>query len=316
MTRLACGLLALAVAVSTAAPALAQRRPNGVPPGLAKQDSKPKPSGSTHSGTGGADPSSPSRPATGADTASGVARFRSFGSWLDDASVVAPGEAWVTISAQKWAAPSFDGAGLPVADVAVGIAPRLQAFATFPVTRYGYPGEPRTHELGDVFVGGKLVLREADGARVGLSISPALEIAGSSTMIDSGMPRVSLVLPVNVELPLSTGRIYASAGVFTRDAWFAAGALERPLSAAFVATGGLSFMGASGDAALSDAYALHHQRLDAFGALSWFASPALVVFGSAGRTLSSMDLDATRYAFTIGASVNVHRPGARPPVVR
>jgi len=309
-----CGLLALLFAVCTAAPALAQRRPHGVPPGLAKQDPKPP---SNPTGSASAEPSPPAAsPVTGAGAASGVARFRSFGSWLDDASVLSPGEAWVTLSAQRWASPAFDGAGLPVADVAVGLTSRVQAFATFPVTRYGYPGEPRTHELGDMFVGGKVVLREPDASRIGVSVSPALEIVGSSTMVESGMPRVSLVVPVNVELQQSRGRLYASGGFFTRGAWFAGGALERQLSDAFVATGGLSFMGARGDAVLSDAYGLHHQRFDAFGALSWFASPALVVFGSAGRTLSSMDLDATRYAFSIGASLNVHRPGPRPPVVR
>jgi len=314
VTRLVCGLLAALFAVCMAAPALAQRRPHGVPPGLAKQQPNPKPGGSAN-----VDPSSPApapAPVTGADTASGVARFRSFGSWLDDATVLSPGEAWVTLSAQRWASPAFDGAGLPVADIAVGLTSRAQAFATFPVTRYGYPGEPRTHELGDMFVGGKVVLRQPDGRRVGLSVSPALEIVGSGTMVESGMPRVSFVVPVSIELQQSGGRVYASGGFYTRGAWFAGGALERQLSDVFVATGGLSFMGARGDAILSDTYGLHHQRFDAFGSLAWFASPALVLFGSAGRTLSSMDLDATRYAFTIGASLNVHRPGARPPAVR
>jgi hypothetical protein len=306
----ACGLLAALCLIGTAAPALAQGRPNGVPPGLARQP-KPKTTGSAT-----ADPSPAPPPVTGADTASGVARFRSFGSWLDDATVLSPGETWLTLSAQRWASPSFDGAGLPVADVAIGVTKRVQAFATFPVTRYGYPGEPRTQELGDMFAGGKIVLREADGSRIGLSVSPALEIVGSSTMVESGMPRVSFVLPINLELQQSGGRIYASGGFFTRGAWFAGGALERQLSDALVATGGLTFMGAKGDARLSDSYGLHHRRLDGFGSLSWFVSPSLVLFGSAGRTLSSLDLDATRYAFTLGASLNVHRPGPRPPVVR
>lgn len=315
MTRLVCGLLALLFAVGTAAPALAQRRPHGVPPGLARQDPKPK---SNPTGSANADRPSPGTPSpvTGVDSASGAARFRSFGSWLDDASVLSPGEAWVTLSAQRWASPSFDGAGLPVADVAVGMTRRVQAFATLPVTRYGYPGEPRTHELGDIFAGVKVVLREPDGSRIGLSVTPALEIAGSDAMVESGMPRVSLVLPLNVEVPHAGGRVYASGGFFTRGAWFAGAALERQLSDAFVATGGLSFMGARGDRTLSDAYGLRHRRLDAFGALSWFASPALAIFGSAGRTLSSMDLDSTRYAFTLGASFSLHRPGARPPAAR
>jgi hypothetical protein len=307
--RFVCAAAGIAVLLLTAAaaPAEAQRRPKGVPPGLGKQ--QPPSTGSPSTPPSGS-------PSPVVDGASSSTRIRSFGSWLDDSSTLAPGETWLTLSAQRWASPVFDGVDLPVTDVSFGIAPRVHAFATLPVTRYGYPGTPRVRELGDLYVGAKIGLRSADTNRVGLSVSPALEIVGSDSMIDNGLPRVSLVVPVNLELPHTGGRVYGSAGFFTRGAWFVGAALERHLSSSFVATGAMSFMGSAKDTAVSEEFGLHNQRLDASGSVAWIAAPTVVLFAGVGRTLSAMDLDATRYAFSFGASLNVRRPGPRPPIAR
>jgi hypothetical protein len=306
--RFVCALAAVCGVLFTAViPAEAQKRPKGVPPGLGKQQ-PPKPGGSSTPPT--------SAPSPVVDGAASSTRIRSFGSWLDDASTLAPGEMWVTLSGQRWASPAFDGVDLPVADVSVGVGSRVHAFATLPVTRYGYPGTPRVRELGDLYVGTKIGLRNADTSRVGLSVSPALEIVGSDSMIDNGLPRVSLVVPVNLEVRHTGGRVYGSAGFFTRGAWFVGAALERQLSSSLVATGAMSLMGSAKDTALSGEYGLHNQRVDASGALAWIPAPTVVLFAGVGRTLSAMDLDATRYAFSFGASLNVRRPGPRPPLAR
>jgi hypothetical protein len=306
--RFICALAAVvALLLSAAPPAEAQKRPKGVPPGLSKQQPKP-----TNSST----PPPAGSPPSVVDGTSSSTRIRSFGSWLDDASTLARGETWLTLSGQRWASPSFDGVDLPVTDLSVGVAERVHVFATLPVTRYGYPGTPRVRELGDLYVGTKIGLRTADTDRVGLSVSPALEIVGSSSMIDNGLPRVSLVVPVNVEMQHTGGRVYGSAGFFTRGAWFVGAALERHLSSSFVATGALSFMGSAKDTAASDEFGLHNQRLDASGSIAWIPAPTMVLFAGVGRTLSAMDIDATRYAFSFGASLNVRRPGPRPPLAR
>ena len=301
-------LLAVLLIVIAAAPVEAQRRPKGVPPGLAKQQTPTSSSSSTATPPGGT-----AAPIVDGTTSS--TRIRSFGSWLDDASTLQPGEAWLTLSAQRWASPSFNGFDLPVTDLSVGIVDRVHAFVTLPVTGYSYPGAERVREVGDVYVGTKIGLRSADSGGIGLSVTPALEIAGSDAMIESGMPRVSLVVPVNLEMRHPGGRVYASAGFFTRGAWFLGGALERQLSDSFVASGALSFMGSTDDRAVSEFYGLHHQRLDASGSLAWIASPTIVLFAGVGRTLSAMDLDSTRYAISFGAALNVRRPGPRPPTV-
>lgn len=299
-----------AFVLALAASADAQRRPNGVPPGLAKQQPSKNPGASGNSNSPGGTPS----PVLEGPVSS--TRIRSFGSWLDDASTLAPGEAWLTLSAQRWASPSFSGSDLPVTDLAVGLVDRVHAFVALPITSYAYEGEERVREVGDVYVGAKIALRSADAGGLGLSTTPALEIVGSDSIIDSGMQRVSLVVPVNAEWRRGRGRVYGSAGFFTRGAWFAGGALERQLSNSFVATGALSLMGSTEDPAISEFYGLHHRRVDASGSIAWIPAPTVVLFAGVGRTLSAMDIDATRYAFSVGAALNIRRPGARPPMPR
>jgi hypothetical protein len=299
-----------ALVLALAAPADAQRRPNGVPPGLAKQQPPRNPSG------GGTSIPPGGTPTPVLDGPVSSTRIRSFGSWLDDASTLAPGEAWLTLSAQHWASPSFSGSDLPVTDLSVGLVNRVHAFVTLPITSYAYEGEERVREVGDVYVGAKIALRPADAGGVGLSTTPALEIVGSETLIDGGMPRVSLVLPVNAEWRRGRSRVYGSAGFYTRGAWFAGGALERYLSNSFVATGALSLMGSTEDREVSEFYGLHHSRVDASGSIAWIPAQTVVLFAGVGRTLSAMDIDATRYAFSVGAALNLRRPGPRPPLGR
>ena len=296
--------------LALAAPADAQRRPNGVPPGLAKQQPSKNPGGGGTSTPPGGTPS-PVLEGPASST-----RIRSFGSWLDDASTLAPGEAWLTLSAQRWASPAYRGADLPVTDLSVGLVNRVHAFVALPITSYGYEGEERVREVGDVYVGAKIALRPADEGGVGLSTTPALEIVGSDSFIDGGMQRVSLVVPVNAEWRRGRGRVYGSAGFFTRGAWFAGGALERQLSNSFVATGALTLMGSTEDRAVSELYGLHHGRVDASGSIAWIPAPTVVLFAGVGRTLSAMDIDSTRYAFSVGAALNIRRPGPKPPLPR
>src|SRR5215208_5189688 len=90
-------------------PAAAQQ-PHGVPPGLAKKSLKPAagPGGSV-SGPG----------AVGGELLPGP-NVRSFGVWLDDATVLGPHEAWLTVSVQRWASPTLRGFDVPVSGISMG----------------------------------------------------------------------------------------------------------------------------------------------------------------------------------------------------
>ena len=295
----------MAAMLIAAQPVFAQR-PHGVPPGLAKKGQ--------HSSSGSnASESSGRPPVSGGEVLPGPA-VRSFGVWLDDASVLAPGEAWFTVSMQRWASPALHGFDVPIADVSVGILPRLQAAASVPFTQYGAVGAPMAGQFGDVYAGVKLVVREPSDDRIGISTTPTLEILSSAAVDDTGLSRVNAALPVNVEWRSTHGRTYGSAGYFTRGAVFAAGAFERTLTDRWMATAALTFSRSTQPDETSAAWGLSDQRVDASGSASWIATNRLVLFGAVARTLSQMDVDATRYAFSVGASFDLRGAGhSRPP---
>ena len=277
--RIVIGLL---VALSTSSPAFAQR-PHGTPPGLLKKQGPP-----------GSPGGSPVRGAEGGGAAGTVSRVRSLGVWLDDATAMAPGEGWLTVSLQRWSSPVGTGIDAPVFDIIGGLTPRIHAFASVPYTRTSYTGLPATGELGTVYLGGKFVIREAAA--------------------ETGFSRVNAVIPVSAEWRHDRTRLFGSTGVFTRGAFFLSGALEQTLSDQFVATGALSQAWATDGNALAEEIGLRTNRTDLSGSLAWIASPQLMLFVSGARTLSTLDADATGYALSVGASMNLYRPGRRLPV--
>jgi hypothetical protein len=298
--------------VMTSQPLFAQR-PHGTPPGLVKKGQHSSSSSSTSSAAGGGDAFAPP-PVVGGEVLPGPA-VRSFGVWLDDASVLGPREAWLTVSLQRWASPALRGFDVPVSDVSVGVVPQLQAAVSVPFTQYGPVGAPMSGQFGDVYAGVKYVVREPSDERIGMAVAPTIEVLSEAATDGTGLSRVNLVLPVNVEWRVSNGRVYGSTGYFTRGAVFAAGAYERTVTERWVATGALTLSRSTQPVETSTAWGLSRQRVDATGSASWIVTERLVVFGALARTLSQMDVDATRYAFSCGASFDLGSAGrSRPPI--
>ena len=156
--------------LATSSPVLAQS-PHGTPPGLLKKKG-PGSSGST--------------PVSTVDGGGAVSRVRSLGVWLDDATAMAPGEGWLTVSLQRWSSPIGAGIDAPVFDVVGGLASRVHAFASVPYSRTSYTGLPSAGELGTIYVGGKFVIREPSDAAIGVAVTPALEILSQSATAETG----------------------------------------------------------------------------------------------------------------------------------
>jgi hypothetical protein len=286
-----------------ASPALAQP-PGGTPPGLAKKPAKP----------GAPKPGNNPTETPGGGSAGDVAgRLRSLGLWLDDASVLAPGESWLTFSMQRWSAPVGDGFDAPVFDVVAGVARRVQAFASVPYTRTTYTGLPTTGELGTTYLGAKMALREAD-AGVGVAVIPTIEILSASASTNTGYSRVNAVLPLSAEWRHASTRVYGTTGYFTRGAYFVGGALEQTLNDRVIVTAALNQGWSTRARAVDQTYGLRSSRTDASGNVTWVASPHLMLFAGLARTVSSLDLDSTRYAMSAGASINLSHPGRRTPL--
>jgi hypothetical protein len=241
---------------------------------------------------------------------------RSFGVWLDDASVLGPREAWLTVSMQRWASPVLRGFDVPVSAISVGVIPRIHAFATVPFTQYGNIGTPMDGQLGDSYFGAKYVIRAPEENHLGFAVTPTIERLSAAATIDTGLSRVNLVLPLSIERRFSTGRAYGSTGYFTRGSYFVGGALERTVAERWVVTGALTFTRATSPIETSQAWGLSHQRMDASGSVSWTVTDRLAAFAGVGRTVSHMDPDGTRYALSLGASMDLGRLTRSHPPVR
>jgi hypothetical protein len=293
--------LVFAIACLAATPVGAQR-PHGVPPGLLKRGGAPA-------------PGSESTPAPAGGAVATTTAVRSFGVWLDDASVLDPRVSWLTVSVQRWASPALHGFDVPVIDLSVGIVPRLQVSASVPFTQYALPGSPMNGQLGDLYLTGKYVIREPAEGRVGVSVAPSLEVLSTAATADTALSRMNGVLATSVEWRIDGSRVYGSTGYYTRGAVFAGAALERAVSARLRATGALTFSRSTAPIEASTTWGLAHQRVDLAGSVSWIVSPRLVVFGGLGRTLSHLDPDSTRYAASFGTSMELKGTGpSRPPV--
>jgi hypothetical protein len=297
--RVIIGLLA---ALSASSPVLAQR-PHGTPPGLLKKPGQPGSTGTPQV-----------RTVDGGGAPGATSRVRSLGVWLDDATSMEPGEGWLTVSVQRWSSPIGTGIDAPVFDVVGGVAPRVQMFGSVPYTRTSYTGLAPAGELGTVYAGAKFVIREAEADVVGFAVTPTIEILSPSASAETGFSRVNMVLPVSAEWRHDRTRVFGSTGVFTRGAFFISGALEQTLSDRFVATGALSQAWTTDGDALADEIGLRSSRTDLSGSLVWIASPQVMLFVGGARTLSPLDADATGYALSVGASMNLYRPGRRVPV--
>lgn len=174
--------------------------------------------------------------AASASPASSSIRSIYLGSWMDDASVLPPGKAWMSASMGYWHLPGSHIVDAPVIDMAVGASRRTQFGFSVPV--YHVPEEfgPPTSGVGQYFFYGKISLIDpavtttsTHTDSIGVAVSPLVEVTSSVFEAD-GQQHVSWAAPVNLEVRRGTTRAYGSVGYFSRGAVFGAGAVDVPLS--------------------------------------------------------------------------------------
>lgn len=227
---------------------------------------------------------------------------RSFGTWLDDATVVPKRSVWVSTSATIWSTPSANGVDAPAFDVVAGLAPRIQLTLSVPFSRYAAGGESWSG-LGNVYAGAKILLARSSGGTAGLSTTPLLEIESREP---ADGRRVNAVLPVSFELGGSRGRIYGSTGYFTRGAVFVTGALEMHVSPRTAFTAVLAHTRSTADREATEALGLRRSRTDVAGSLAVFLRPNVAAYTSLARTITALDPDSARFAWSAGLSVGLN----------
>ena len=267
--------VALALLIA-AGPAFAQGRSDSAP-GKTKDKEKsstPSASASRASQSGLASPvtatASTSAPAASANS------VVYYGSWLDDASMVAPKEVWIGLATGYWRGDSNRQIDAPVVSAAVGITPRLQAGGSASFYHFRDAEGISENGFGSFSLYGKFLI--ADPLRapnaIGVAVTPLLEFSPGSDA------PVGWALPINLETRRGDARIYGSAGYFSRGSVFASVAADIPVGSR------ISINGSFGQ---SYARAGTHQTSLGIGA-SLGVSATSGLFVGLGHTLMPRDI--------------------------
>lgn len=215
-------VFALACSVLFAAgPAIAQGRSDSAP-GKAKDKSPKGASRASQSGLGSPVTATTSTSAPAA-SANAVAYF---GSWLDDASVVDPGDVWVGLATGYWRGGSNRQVDAPVVGAAVGVSPRVQAGGSASFYHFRDADGLSENGFGSFLLYGKFLIADplrAPGA-IGVAVTPLLELSPGSAS------PAGWALPVNLETRRGDLRLYGSSGYFSRGSVFATIGADIPVT--------------------------------------------------------------------------------------
>lgn len=214
--------------------------------------------------------------------------FRQFGSWLDDASVMEPGQGWTAVSFGHFRSSLTRQTDFPVMDLGFGLTPRVQGGISLPYYRLSFVDGTHLAGFGDVYLSAKVSLLEpgSHSRSWGLAVTPLVEILDSP---DPGGGHVSWAAPVNLELRTGTARVFGSTGYFSRGAFFGGGALEVPVSDRVVLTTAFTHTRSTNDNLLIEAFETPKVRNDLTATAAWFLTSSVAVFGGVGRTFSIGD---------------------------
>jgi hypothetical protein len=230
---------------------------------------------------------------------------RNFGSWLDDATVQDPGDAFVSFGFGFYKTPVFREIDAPSIDSGFGVTSRLQFGMSVPYYYATVPGDPTAHGFGDMYLSAKYQLRAPSTTKTGVAVIPMLEVLSVTPLTGS---RVQFALPVSVERQFSHWRAMGSGGWFSRGAVFGAGAAEMELSDKTWLTTGVSWSYSTHHDDLSTALGLHRGRLDASGGVTRAVRPDVAIYVNVGRTLSARDDNSASFIFSAGVSFGLKRP--------
>lgn len=291
MSKRYVGALTAVVSLCVAASAAAQGNGNG----YGKNKNKP-PVSSTSSSTSSA--SGPSAAAEFGGTIPGTG-IRNFGAWLDDASMIAPGQGYVSFGFGFWKMPGYREIDVPTIDAGFGLHKRVQVGASMPFYHASEPGGPMTRGFGTMYLNAKIQLRDPAKGGPGFSVTPAIEVLSAAPL---GGDRVSVALPVSIELQRTGWRAYGSTGYFSRGALFASGAVEKSLTERAWITGSITHAYSMDPDPLSVALGLSQTHTDVNGGAAFIVRDGIAAFGSIGRTISKKDANSAELMLSAGVS--------------
>ncbi len=265
----------LIVALAVALPAAAQGK-SGSAPGKNKNKKSTPPSSSSLPG-----------PITSASPLS----------WIDDASLLAPGSVALTVSVMRWSGADLSEVDVPIIDAAFGLTKRVQLSASVPHVVGSADGTGAVGGLGTSYFSGKIAL--LDNSDVKVAVSPLLEVLGAGAVqsLPAGESRYQIGLPVSIEATRGAVRMFAATGVFTRGAWFGGGGAGFQLTPHLSASTSFSRSWAK-----TDVEGVHRDRTEVAGGVSYFVKPQVAVYGSVGHTIATTDDNGAGMSVATGVS--------------
>ena len=223
--------------------------------------------------------------------------------WVDDGSVLTPGAVSLTISMMRWSGVDLSEVDVPVIDVSVGLAQRVQFGASMPRVVAGADGAGPPGGMGTSYFSTKIAI--LTGEFVKLAVSPMIEVLGEAAVqaLAPGEGRVQFGVPVSLEVTQGPARVFASTGFFSRGVWFAGGGSSVQVTPRVGVS--LSF---SRSRAKDDTTGVSRDRRELSGGVSFLLNPQTGVFASIGHTIATTDENGAGTSITGGVSFLLNPP--------
>jgi hypothetical protein len=235
--------------------------------------------------------------------------YPQFGAWLDDTSAPTKGQGTASIGIGHWRLNGMTQTNVPMLGAGLGVTDRLQVGASVPFYRASAPTGSATG-LDDVYLSTKYTVLDPTltVSEVGVAISPVVEILSA----DSLDGRVHFALPVSVELRRFPFRVYGSGGYFTRGAVFGGGAVEWTASSGLSVTGSLMQSYSTKAPVDAAALAFGRQHADVSVGVATPLGRSATVYGSVGRSLTSVESGGASLAVTGGIALHFSAASSMP----
>jgi len=212
--------------------------------------------------------------------------------WVDDATVLDPGVGSVGFAILHFAGADASETDFPVVDAALGLAPRVQLAIAVP--RVLADADLASEGgIGTTSVVAKVALLNDTKRNFKLAVSPTLMILGSAAAasLGEGNGRTQFGLPVSAEIDRGPLRLYGAGGFFTSGVTFAGAGASVQTSPRTVVSLGFSRSWRREDVNALDGtlLATSANRTELSGGVGYVVTPRVVVYGSIGRTIATLD---------------------------
>ncbi|MGB7219088.1 MAG: hypothetical protein WBD07_09795 [Vicinamibacterales bacterium] len=222
---------------------------------------------------------------------------------VDDASLLDPGSASLTLSVMRWQGAGLSQVEAPVLSGAVGVHPRVHIAASVPRLVGSSDPNGSTGGLGTVFLSAKIRLFDSAAVGAKLAVSPTVAVLSEDALasMPTGSSRGQVGIPLSVEVGRGPASVYASAGYYSNGSWFAG--LGTSLQATSKVSVSLGFSRAWTNTSTTDSTLVASDRNEVSFGVSRAMASLVSVYGSIGQTVATLDENGAGTTLAAGVSL-------------